>query len=107
MQPGATVLASVTPNPQFRGSGRSEPIMFVTDFGRGRGFCLLFGHDVAAMRNPGFRTLLVRGTEWAARGTVTAAPAADWPETEAVATALAGDTAAAPAAPTVAPEPGR
>lgn len=104
VQSGASALATVTPSPPFKGSGRPEPILFVTEFGRGRGGCLLLGHDVAAMRNPAFRTLLVRGTEWAARGTVTAAMAADWPATDAAAVALAGPAATKPKAPRDAPK---
>jgi type 1 glutamine amidotransferase len=97
VQPGATVLATATPSREFKGSGRAEPTLFVTELGRGRGVCLLLGHDVAAMNNPAFRTLLVRGTEWAARGQVTTAPAAGWPETAAAAIAIAGPVATAPA----------
>jgi type 1 glutamine amidotransferase len=83
VQPGATALATVTPSQQFKGSGRPEPVVFVTELGRGRGFCLLLGHDAAAMQNPAFRTLLVRGTEWAAGAGVTSGPAGGWPETAA------------------------
>ncbi|MBM3860774.1 MAG: hypothetical protein FJ395_14135 [Verrucomicrobia bacterium] len=56
--PGATVIAT----------GDDEPVALVTSFGKGRGFALLLGHDVAAMSNPGFAALLLRGTEWAATG---------------------------------------
>ena len=28
----------------------------------------VLGHDVAAMKSPGFQALLVRGVEWAATG---------------------------------------
>ena len=97
VQPGATVLAAATPSPEFKGSGRAEPTLFVTELGRGRGVCLLLGHDVAAMKNPAFRTLLVRGTEWAARGQVTATPEANWPESAEAAIAIAGRAATAPA----------
>jgi type 1 glutamine amidotransferase len=99
VQPGATVLASVTPAPAHQGSGRPEPSLLVTEYGRGRSVCLLLGHDVAAMRNPGFRTLLVRATEWAARGTVTLPPPADWPDSEAAALAVVGPAAVAAAQP--------
>lgn len=92
VQPGAQALASVTPSPQYRGGGKPAPIVFATDFGHGRGFCLLLGHDVTAMRNPGFRTLLKRGIEWAATGKVTLAPDANWPATEAAALAVAQKT---------------
>lgn len=48
-----------------------QPVAAVNPFGRGRNFILLLGHDAETLRNPGARTLLVRGTEWAATGAVT------------------------------------
>ncbi len=70
--PGAKALAAVTPKPEFGGTGKAEPIAFATDFGKGRGFTLLLGHDVRAMAADGFKALLLRGTEWAATGKVSA-----------------------------------
>jgi type 1 glutamine amidotransferase len=98
VQPGALALAKVKTNKKYNSSGNSGPILFATEFGRGRGFCLLLGHDVTGMRNPGFRTLLKRGTEWAATGKVTIAPDANWPATEAAAIAVA-ETASGAASP--------
>ena len=72
--PGALVLAEVTPNPAFGGTGKPEPIAFATQMGRGRGFTLLLGHNVQAMTADGFKLLLQRGTEWAATGTVLSQP---------------------------------
>ena len=57
---------------EFGGTGKAEPIAFATDFGKGRGFTLLLGHDVRAMASDGFKALLLRGTEWAATGKVLA-----------------------------------
>jgi len=34
----------------------------------------VLGHDVTAMRSEGFRSLLTRGTEWAATGEVAGRP---------------------------------
>jgi len=68
--PGALPLATVTPKPEFGGSGKPEPIAFVTHYGLGRGFTLLLGHDPRGMAAPGFRALLTRGAEWAATGKV-------------------------------------
>jgi type 1 glutamine amidotransferase len=68
--PGAVALATVTPKPEFGGTGKPEPIAFTTEFGRGRGFTLLLGHNAKAMESDGFKTLLCRGTEWAATGKV-------------------------------------
>ena len=67
------------------GTGKFEPMLITTQLGQGRGLNLLLGHDVPAMRNVGFRTLLLRGTEWAAIGQVTIPVPADWPATAAAA----------------------
>ncbi len=53
------------------GTGRNEPMVICTDFGRGRCFYNVLGHDVASMRNAGWRSLMLRGTQWAATGKVT------------------------------------
>lgn len=70
IDPAAQTLAEVTPNPEFKGSGKPEPVVLATHLGRGRGFTLLLGHDAQAMRNPGFARLLRRGAEWAATGKI-------------------------------------
>lgn len=80
--PCAKPLASVTPDPAFRGSGKSENILFTTESGGARGFAIFLGHDIVAMKNPAWKTLLLRGTEWAATGKVTIPPAEDWPSTK-------------------------
>jgi type 1 glutamine amidotransferase len=67
---GARALAVVTPKMEFGGSGKPEPIVFATEFGAGRGFTLLLGHNSQAMKSQGFKALLRRGTEWAATGKV-------------------------------------
>lgn len=68
--PGALALATVAPKLEFGGSSKPEPIAFATEFGQGRGFTLLLGHNAAAMESDGFKQLLRRGTEWAATGKV-------------------------------------
>jgi uncharacterized protein len=80
--PGAKPLASVTPDPAFKGSGKPEDILFTTETGGARGFAIFLGHDTTAMKNTAWKTLLQRGTEWAATGTVTLPPAGDWPSTK-------------------------
>jgi type 1 glutamine amidotransferase len=47
--------------------GRPQPMLFVSDYGKGRMFQTALGHDLAAMKNPQFRETLARGTRWAAR----------------------------------------
>jgi len=92
--PGAKALAEVTPLAEFKGSGQPEQIMFSTEVGGGRGFALFLGHDVAAMSNPAFQSLLQRGTEWAATGKVTIPPASNWPSGQPGAGEVTGATAA-------------
>jgi type 1 glutamine amidotransferase len=60
VHPEATVIAT----------GNDQPIAMVTRLGKGRGFTLLLGHNASFMENPGFKTLLIRGTAWAAAGRV-------------------------------------
>lgn len=48
----------------------AQPAVMVAEYGRGRIFHTILGHDARAMRHTGFRELLLRGTEWAARGEV-------------------------------------
>ena len=86
--PGAKALAQVVPHQEVGGSGVPEKIVFSTEVGGGRGVGLMLGHDVPAIKNPAFRTLLQRSVEWAATGKVTIPPAQAWPETEAQALAV-------------------
>jgi type 1 glutamine amidotransferase len=53
------------------GTDKFEPVLIWTQVGKGHGVNLVLGHDVPALRNAGVRTLLLRGTEWAATGEVT------------------------------------
>jgi len=82
MTPGAKALGSVTPDPAFKGSGKPENILFSTEAGGGRGLAIMLGHDATGMSNPAWRTLLQRGTEWAASGNVSIPPAKNWPATK-------------------------
>jgi type 1 glutamine amidotransferase len=47
--------------------GKPQPMLFVSNFGKGRMFQTALGHDLKAMNNPVFVETLVRGTNWAAR----------------------------------------
>ena len=71
IQPDTTILATAFSSPDKKGTGKDEPVVWVTQLGQGRCFNTSLGHDVRAMQSAGFKTLLVRGAEWAARGTVT------------------------------------
>ncbi len=76
----AHVLATAYSAKSKRGTGNDEPMVVVTEHGRGRVFHNAMGHDVAAMRGVPWQTLMLRGTEWAATGRVTIPIPADWPE---------------------------
>jgi type 1 glutamine amidotransferase len=71
---GATVLASAYSDKQNEPSGTDqwEPSVVIADYGEGRCFAMLLGHDAKIMENEGFQQLLMRGVEWAASGKVAA-----------------------------------
>jgi hypothetical protein len=50
---------------------KKQPAIFVSNFGKGRIFHTLLGHNMRSMRNTGFQTLILRGAEWAANKKVT------------------------------------
>jgi len=74
-----TLLATAYSDPETRGSGRHEPVMFTVAYGRGRIFHTMLGHDPAAMSCVGFIVTLQRGAEWAATGKVTQKVPPDFP----------------------------
>jgi type 1 glutamine amidotransferase len=53
------------------GPGTNEPILWTTQFGTGRVFVTALGHDPINTVTPEFKTILLRGAEWAATGKVT------------------------------------
>lgn len=65
------VLATAYSDPSTRGSGEREPMLMTLEFGDGRVFHTVLGHDLTAMKSVGFQVTLLRGTEWAATGEVT------------------------------------
>ncbi|MEM8945788.1 MAG: ThuA domain-containing protein [Planctomycetota bacterium] len=66
-----TILATAFASPDKRGSGRDEPMLMTINYGEGRVFHTTLGHVDYSMHCVGFRETLLRGTEWAATGTVT------------------------------------
>ena len=53
-----------------KNTGKHEPVVWVSSYGKGRVCENVLGHDVDAMKSLGFQTLLIRGVEWAATGEV-------------------------------------
>lgn len=75
------VLMSAYSAPATGGTGRFEPMVLVSTFGKGRVFHTPLGHvwrgvpqSRATWYSPQLRRLVARGTEWAAKGSVTLAP---------------------------------
>ncbi len=78
------VLATAWSDPKRGGTGLDEPMMTVTQYGRGRVFYHALGHiwpgdpkagpgcTLIALENAGFQSTLLRACEWAATGR--------WPE---------------------------
>ena len=81
LHPAAKVLATTFSDKAKGGSGENEPMIVVTELGKGRCFHNALGHDPRQMEGVGFRTLMLRGTEWAATGKVTIPIPANWPAT--------------------------
>lgn len=74
-----TVLATAYSSPEFKGTDRHEPMMMVVRFGKGRIFHTALGHEDYSMEGVGFIVSLLRGTEWAATGSVTIPIPDDFP----------------------------
>src|SRR5271166_6456508 len=64
----ATAFSDSAKDP--KNSGKQEPVVWVAMYGKGRVCENVLGHDVPAMKDLGFQTLLIRGVEWAATGEV-------------------------------------
>jgi type 1 glutamine amidotransferase len=55
----------------MKGMDADHPQVWTQDYGQGRVFSITFGHDEVPLQFAGFKTLMLRGTEWAASGKVT------------------------------------
>ena len=79
------LLATAYSDPEKRGTGEHEPILFTIQYGQGRVFHTVLGHSwqslktFPAMECAGFITTFQRGTEWAATGEVTQEIPFDFP----------------------------
>jgi len=65
------ILGTATNNELSVNGTEDQAAIMVSEYGKGRIFHTILGHDARSMRNRGFRTLILRGTEWAATGSVT------------------------------------
>jgi type 1 glutamine amidotransferase len=53
------------------GAGLNQPMLWTLNYGQGRVFADMLGHDAAAVNTLGAATVFARGAEWAATGAVT------------------------------------
>ena len=94
---GVTVLGAALASEDTGGSGEYEPLLMAIDYDQGRVFHTTLGHDTKAMSGRGFAETLLRGTEWAATGSVTFPDvSAEELTLDAVALRAGVETAAAP-----------
>lgn len=84
-------LAGAFADTMVAGSGAWEPMLIIAQLGKGRGVNFLLGHDVHAMRNVAWQTIMLRSTEWAGTGKVTVPIPARWPSTPAAAAIVGVD----------------
>lgn len=74
-----TVLATGIDRVGKGSTKRHEPALMVINYGEGRVFHTILGHDDYSCENVGFIVSLTRGTEWAATGEVTIPIPTDFP----------------------------
>jgi len=65
------VIATAYDEPKYRGTGKDEPVLMTVEYGKGRVFHTILGHDMTALVASAFVVPFLRGTEWAATGAVT------------------------------------
>jgi type 1 glutamine amidotransferase len=73
------VLAVAYSDKKTGGTGENEPVLFTIEYGKGRVFHTVLGHDVSQIQCVGFAVTFQRGTEWAATGKVTQPLPAEFP----------------------------
>jgi type 1 glutamine amidotransferase len=69
--PGSEVLVTAYSDKAKdpKNTGKDEPVVWVSMYGKGRVFHDALGHDVEAMKSSaGFAALMIRGVEWAGTG---------------------------------------
>ncbi|HWU01301.1 MAG TPA: ThuA domain-containing protein [Novosphingobium sp.] len=66
-------VAAYTPDKlaKMKGMDADHPQVWTADYGKGRVFSITLGHDEVGLGFAGLKTLMARGTEWAASGKVT------------------------------------
>lgn len=73
------ILATSFADPKHGGSGRHEPMLMVLEYGKGKVFHTPMGHGNISHECVGYKTVFIRGCEWAATGQVTTKVPSDFP----------------------------
>lgn len=76
------IIATAYADPNNKGTGRHEPALMVLNYGKGRIFHNIMGHADYSVNCIGFITTMLRGTEWAATGSVTQEIPTNFPTAE-------------------------
>lgn len=72
LTPGSVVIATAFCDPKKpKGTGKDEAVIWVNQYGKGRVYNNVLGHDSAAMADSAYREWFRNGVEWAATGSVT------------------------------------
>jgi len=74
-----TVIATAYSSEDMDGTGRHEPALMVLQYGEGRIFHTILGHEDYSFEGVGFITTLQRGAEWVVTGEVTQELPEDFP----------------------------
>ena len=85
-QPEIKILLEAFSDKEKGGTGANEPVGITSQYGQGRCFYNLLGHDEKSMQNNAWKTILLRSVEWAATGNVTFDPIKPWPYSKETAT---------------------
>jgi type 1 glutamine amidotransferase len=71
LTPGSVVLATAYSDPNKpKGTGKDEPVIWINNYGKGRVYENVLGHDAKALADPNYQNWLRRGVIWAATGKV-------------------------------------
>ena len=74
LTPGSVVIATAYCDPNKpKGTGKDEAVIWVNQYGKGRVYNNVLGHDSTAMADKAYAAWFRNGVEWAATGQVKAA----------------------------------
>ncbi len=74
------ILASTYSAEEFEGTQRHEPVIMAIEYGDGRIFHTIMGHDKQSLSCVGFMTTFIRGCQWASKNKVTFEVPDDFPD---------------------------